>query len=405
MRIAIACSSFFLDRTYQENIWAEQLVKLGHTVRVISSGPSNTSPELFQSPVGAYEVQRVRTQVLPRSIYISNQTGRAVREFNPDLAIIYGDKRFTLSLLREPALAKTPIISTYSENLGMHEYDWRKPGISIKQRAKALGFSLIRGGPIRDNGRRSDLIVGNTPQTRGIILRQFPDANERIAIDQKIIDCPLGFSPDHYRHDPSIREAVRTELGLKPDDVVVCTSSRFDPEKRTSIQLVIDACRRVIPGIACLRAIIVGFSDSPTSKEIAANIRTGDFADRFMIQPFADRVRMNALFNASDIVVYNLATISCQEALGTGLYACFAENGTMNHLLSSENQGRLYGANDPESLAGCIEEEARRMQSLSSAERVAERHVRAQANQWLGYDKIIQTVLEALSGRGHRRVH
>src|SRR5688572_2379063 len=121
MRIAIVCSSFFLDRTYQENIWAEQLVRLGHAVRVISSGPRNTVVETFKSSAGNYEVQRVKTRVLPRSIYLSNQTGRALQEFNADLAIIYGDKRFTLSVLRAPSLAKVPMISTYSENLGMHE--------------------------------------------------------------------------------------------------------------------------------------------------------------------------------------------------------------------------------------------------------------------------------------------
>lgn len=399
MRIAIVCCSFDPNRSYQENIWAEQLLKAGHTVRVIGAGRTTAAPAVIESPIGPYEVQQVRTWQLPRSIYLTRDAAAAVRSFSPDLIAIFGDKLFARGVTDEPQLAHVPVISTYSENTAMHEFDWRKAGIGFKQRLHAIGFAVIRGGAIRANCRRSDIIVGNTPQGRDIVLRLFRDQGERDRINAKIIDRPLGFSPDHFGHDPQLRQSVRRSLGIGPDEVVVCTSSRFDPDKADSIRLVIDACRRLMPQHPSLRAMIVGFSDTPTTAEIRRHLDSGPYLDRFIQQPFANRQRMNELFNAADIVVYNRPTISCQEALGTGLYACFADGGTMNHLVTSDEQGAFYRPLDVNHLTEVLTSAITRFEQLSGEARQAFRSRLAAEAQWLRYDRIIESVFEELRKR------
>src|SRR3954464_6133578 len=171
MRIALVCPNYIPNRSYQENVWAEQLAKTGHVVRIISAARVDTPILRIDEPTGSYETQNVKTWFLPRFTYWSSKAHRAVREFKPDLIVVYGDKLFSLRTIRDRSLAHVPVISTYSENLGMHEFDWRKPGITWRQRVWAIGFAILRGGPIRKVCKRSALVVGNTPQAREIILR------------------------------------------------------------------------------------------------------------------------------------------------------------------------------------------------------------------------------------------
>src|SRR5262249_24120573 len=156
----------------QENIWAEQLTCMGHAVRLFVPG-SVGKPKLAQEGGHKYEIQNVPTIRMPRHTYWSRTVHTFVADYQPDLMILFGDKLFMVKLCRENSLAGVPMVSTFSENLGMHEFDWNKPGLSIRQRLWALGFAALRGGPIRAVCRRSTLIVGNTPQARDILLRLF----------------------------------------------------------------------------------------------------------------------------------------------------------------------------------------------------------------------------------------
>lgn len=399
MKIALVCPNYFLDRSYQENVWAEQLAKAGHRVRVICGGPRHKAVRVIQEPHARYEMHQVKMITLPRSVFITRQAAAAVRAFDPEVIVIHGNKGFSDAVVRDPAMARVPIISTYSENLGMHEFDWRKPGIPLRQRARALGFQLLRGRHIRRNCRRSDLIVGNTLQAREILGLLFRDARERRRIDGKIVDLPLGFSPDHFGHDPAMRKRVRAELSVPDDQVLVCTTSRFDPIKMASINLVIDASRNLMPRHPELRLLVAGFTDSRTSEQVRAHIASGPHADRIIQHPFANRTRLNELFNAADVIVYNLATISCQEALGTGLFACFGDAGTMQHLITRPDQGVLFRPGDE----GDLTEKLSRGLAIAGRHRgeARERFRRelAEASRWLGYDRIIASLLDEVRKR------
>lgn len=403
MRIALVCPDYKTDRSYQENIWAEQLSKAGHEVRVISAAPSNSPVRRIKHASGTHELQEVATQFLPRSTYRCKTVHLAVREFKPELIVITGDKLYCLPVVRDQSLRHVPLISTYSENLGMHEFDWRKRGISLRQRFMALGFAALRGGPIRATCTRSDLIIGNTPQAREIILRLFSNQTLRAQIDQKIIDMPLGFSPDHFGFDPDMRNRVRAEIHLQPGTVLVCVSSHFSAVKAPFVKLIISALRRIMVNEPSLKALIVGFTDqaeyAPISAQIGQHIDSGQFADRFIKHPFAQRGRLCELYNASDIAAFGRASISCQEALGTGLFACFSDDGSLNHLVTMPEQGVFFRPNDEDDLTAQLAKGVHVIQRHQGPQGQEFRRQLAQGARWLGYDRIIAAILQEVADR------
>lgn len=398
MRVAILCPIYIQGRSYQENIWAEQLTKLGHKTRVIFAGRYNEPPKEIVEPFGAYETHRVRTWYLPRSTFVSKYAQSAARRFNPDLILLIGDKQFSMGLLKDPALGEVPIISLFSENLSMHEFDLRKKGISLKQRLWALGFRILRARPIRAVCRRSTLIIGNTPQTRGILLPLFAKV-ERGQIDEKIIDRPLGFSPHDFCYNARVRRSIRSEFGVTDDEILVCVTSRFAPTKAEIIKMLLDALRRAMRDEPIVKALIVGFSEGATSRELATNLTNGPFADRFIRHPYADRMRLSGLYNASDIAVFGRASISCQEALGTGLFGVFTTDGSLNHLVTLPDQGAFFEPGDTADVAEKIAIGVRTVSSHSGDARQAFRRRLADAARWLGYDRIIDSILSELEQR------
>lgn len=389
--------------TYQENMWAEHLARLGHIVRMFYAGQHTEEPVRIEGTFGAFEAQRVQTRFLPRSTYRSSELRPAVRAFQPQLIVVHGDKLFAKPVVTDAQLGHVPLVATFSENLGMHEYDWRKRGISLKQRAWAVGFRLMRGGPIRAVCRRATLLVGNTPQARSIVLPLFADGTERQRTGDKLIDSALGFSPEHFGFEPQVRAAARRELGLADDEVLVCASSHLDAVKTPLMIMIVEALDQTMSAHPLVRGLIVGFSRkpdaSPFSRQLQECIEALPMRERFIQHKFAGRERLAQLYNAADIAVFGRASISCQEALGTGLLCCFADDGAVNHLVKSPHQALWFRAGDRADLAAKLAEAVKRIAHARGPARQEMRQRMAQDSRWLGYDRIIRSIMEELECR------
>jgi hypothetical protein len=403
LRIAQIGPSFTHGLSYQENLWAEHLTRRGHSVRVFHAAQATGTLEKINEPYGGFDVQAVAAKFLPRSTFKSSELAGHVRAFNPELIVVHGDKLFAKEVVTDPQLAAVPLIATFSENVGMHEYDWRKPGISLKQRAWAIGFRLLRAGPIRLVCRRATLLIGNSPQARDILLPLFGAGAERQAIDEKLIIGTHGFGPDVFAFRPDVRRKIRAELGVGDADIIVCVSSHFDAAKAPYVVMIIDGLRQVMQQRATVKALIVGFSDSPgtagPSAQIARHIDEGAFADRFIRAPFADKRRLAELFNASDIAAFGRASISMHESLGTGLVGCFADDGAMSHIVKSQEQAVYFRPGDRDDLASKLLIASDKLGKLVGAAREEHRQHLAAQSRWLGYDQIIARYLNELSAR------
>jgi glycosyltransferase involved in cell wall biosynthesis len=401
MRIALVCGTFQEGWGYQENSWAEELLRGGHTVRVFAAGSHREAVRVSLARELEYEVCRLPSLRLPHAILLSSGLREAVAQYEPDLILLFGAERlfFGHSLLSPNGCETPPIISFFGLNRGMHEFDWSKAGISLRQRLYALGWRLLRGSFTRRVCCRSHLIVATVPETRTILDLLFSRA-EVPAVDSRIVDLPLGFSPQVYQWNPAQQSRVRRELGIKAERVVACFSCRFGApakEKRNARTLM--AIRCALAKCPWLHGIFVGFGADEVSTRLKQIVQDPTMEDRVHCLPFSGQERLNQLYNAADLAIFPNCSISCQAALGTGLTVCLANNGTMDHLIREPSQACFFDPYSETELAESLAELAQRLRTHSVEQRNTRRTALSEASRWLGYDRLAATLLETIASR------
>jgi hypothetical protein len=400
MRVAIVTGYFLRGRGYQENVWAERLHLQGHQVCVFTTcwTPSGISHDP-DAPAEPFEVQRLPSLRLPKAMMLSWSLGPCVAQWRPDCILWFGAAQyFGRSLIRQPRLKGVPVASFHGQCASQHEYDWTRPGIGAKARLRALAHHVLRGPIIRAACRRSQLIVANTMQTRPILLRQFRSGREREEVSRKTIEMPLGFSPDVFAIDERLRGEVRKELGFDDAAVVICMSSRVTDGKQAMLERLINGIQHCLDRDPRAHAVFIGLSGNAPSRHLRKVIESGESADRFRGLGFANRQRLNALYNASDIALFGQASISCQESLGTGLFVCIGDDGSTSHLISGPDQGVFFAKNDVASLADTLCNSVAAVASHDAGDggRMAFRRQMAEKSQWLNYDRIVSDVMARL---------
>ncbi len=322
-------------------------------------------------------------------------------EIDPDLIIWIGAVQyFERTLVVDPALVRYPVVTFYSEGYYMHEFDWKKRGISLAQRMKALFYRVLRGRMMRPAALRSVVAVGNVPETPEIIELQCTNQRDRDATAEKVITLPLGFNPANYQYDRELRRSIRASNGLSPDDVAVSLSSRMVESKMALLTHCIHDIDAAMNREPRLRAFITGFSDNDTSDQLRGQIAQTHHPDRFICHRLASQSRLNELYNAPDIALFPRASVSCQAALGTGLIACLADKTSMNHLVLDPSQGVFYEPMNADSLADRLIAAIDLVPASDSDENeVGCRGRLVQKSSWLCYDKIIAKVLDTVVER------
>ncbi|MBU0552605.1 hypothetical protein KKF91_00690 [Myxococcota bacterium] len=391
MKIAVVSGPYQQGLSYQENIWPEILTGMGHQIRVFYAAPTAAPPRPIECAEGIYEIQAIESLILPRQIYYERGLGGAVLAFAPDL-IFWGAVAtyFGRDLVRDPRLGAIPTASFFSENVGgMHAFDWTAPGLRLKDRLHALAYHALRGADTVLGCLRSQIVVANTPETAEILL-YYPRGARRRAIKRKIIQLPLGFSPRDFAYQPARRASARAALALPPEARLCVYSSRFAPNKEAAIQVSIEALEAAMDASNAIYGLLIGFDDGPVSDRARQRLISSRHAARFRLRPFADRVGLSALYHASDVAFFARPSISCQEALGTGLYTLLADDGSMDHLIHGADQGGFFRRDDAQDMARALEAALERLGDEAARAR------RAEAARWLGYDRICQRVIDAL---------
>ena len=194
----IISGSFRPDYSYQENIWAEKLSQQGHRVTVVTAGKANRGPIAN----GNYDVLWLKTMgVHGRNLYFEWRVGGAVAGLRPDRILWFGPPQlFGRSCLSHPDLADIPMAVFMGQNSQMHPFDWRSSGLTVRERATALTYRLIRARTVVRACRRANIIVASTPETKGILNMFFP-VGDKDALNNKMLTCPLGFDGETFFFD------------------------------------------------------------------------------------------------------------------------------------------------------------------------------------------------------------
>lgn len=173
--------------------------------------------------------------------------------------------------------------------------------------------------------------------------------------DSRMVVIPNGFDLNVFRPDPAARLAVRAELGIDAEAVLIGLAARFDPQK--DIGSFLRAAARVAAATAKTRFLLCGEGMDAANPVLARLIaETGLGARVHLLGRRADMPRITA---ALDIAVSSSAygegfSNALGEALAAAVPAVATDVGDAREIVGRE--GRIVPIRDPEALAAAMAE-------------------------------------------------
>ena len=154
----------------------------------------------------------------------------------------------------------------------------------------------------------------------------------------------------------------------------------------------LDGALEVLETDSRVEVALVGDGDDSFSQIIRKQLVNHPLHARLHTLGFRDRSGLSDAFHAADIALFAQPSISCQEALGTGLYAVFADDGSMDWLLTAPGDGTLYKTGQHDALVSALQSAV----DLLVNDDEEHRSARAKRASRLSYTQIIASVLAAL---------
>jgi glycosyltransferase involved in cell wall biosynthesis len=180
-----------------------------------------------------------------------------------------------------------------------------------------------------------------------------------------------GIFPEQVRSHHAAREAVRNELGVAPDEVLVGTVAHFRTQKGYPVFLA--AARRVLDAGLPVRFVAVG--RGPEEADIRARHRDLHLGDRFILAGFReDATRIMAGFDLFVLAShYEGLPLALMEALALGIPVVATRVGGIPEGVTDGREGLLVPPSRPDLLAAAIERlvedpELRERMSAAAAE-------------------------------------
>lgn len=198
--------------------------------------------------------------------------------------------------------------------------------------------------------------VINSGLTTGLIC--VSERAKRQALDEGIREDRIRIIFNGVRPvtaDPAVRTAVRTELGLREQDVMILNVGRLVPEKAQ--QHLVDAAERLADHPE-YRFFIAG--EGPCRAELEQQIRRKGLEERFTL--LGSRGDVDRLLNAADLFVLYSDTegmpVSLMEAMSAGLPCIASDLEGIAQLIPDDHFGTLIPAGNSELLAETIRQTA-----------------------------------------------
>jgi glycosyltransferase involved in cell wall biosynthesis len=244
------------------------------------------------------------------------------------------------------------------------------------------------------------------------VLRAFPMT---IAVSTEIRDELLGrgAAPDRvrvilngidhhaFRRDPALEQQTRAELGIRPDEIVIGSIGRLEPQKR--FDLLIEACAAARRQSPRLRLLIAGDGSLRHDLQAVASRLLPGGACRLL----GHRTDVVALHHAFDVFVqssdYEGTPNAVLEAMALETPVVATAAGGTAEIVAADREGLIVPCGDSTALALAI---ARTLANGGAArERV--RLARARVETALSFDRrrmAVEDIYLELAARHPRRV-
>ena len=322
LKITIVCGHFIPSLGYLEVHLARAFALLGHETSVITSTaiPSyvgNLKKGFGDDPEGV-KVIRLKPKFTLGQIVIAGGVKRELKRINPDLVVVIGlGKAFPKPVFN----TKFRIITL----LGDNAYSYANRSVKTK-----ILFSLFKRSTYRKAIRGSVNLIAYTPESFEAAAKMM-NGKEAEILRKQTDFISLGFWSDEFYFSSLLRTAKRAELGYNDEDNIIITATRVVPEKNLEA---------VIPLLAetpfNVKWLIVGSAGDDYAKELNDYFQTFIGKNRIRILDYADKDKLNALYNAADLALYTVPAISIFEAIGTGLQLVAGEDKSLERVWNSE---------------------------------------------------------------------
>ncbi len=285
---------------------------------------------------------------------------RAVRAFRPDVAVLTG-------------WYGMPTVQLAAAALRTRRTPWVYWGEELAHDTASATVRFGRAGLRRILSRaRGVLAVGSRACASYV---RAGVASERVADFRYYADTDRFALPDHARHEA--RAAVRTALGIAPDDFAVLYCGQLIPRK--GVDTLLRAVARLSDGPAPTSVLLAGEGPERPTLE-ALSIELG-IRDRVHFVGFRQPYALPEVFAAGDVLVLPSHAegwgLVVSEALAAGLpvFASDRVNAAVDLVRDGENGG-LFPAGDHVRLAELLDVVAQdpvRRRAMADATRPAVR--------------------------------
>lgn len=165
-----------------------------------------------------------------------------------------------------------------------------------------------------------------------------------------IMFSPLGCDKNRFQRDGNIRNLIRKELDISPEESVFIYAGKLIPEK--NIHLLIDAFIKISQSIPKVKLILLGNGPESYESSIESKIQENHLNNVIWIN-FLPNSDLPKYYNAADIGIWpGSPSITIQEAMGCGLPIIIKNSNHTNHLLK---YGNGYGFDNAEQLCNFME--------------------------------------------------
>ena len=235
--------------------------------------------------------------------------------------------------------------------------------------------------------READLLIAASRAVRARIEREYRVDRSRIEV------VPNGIDAAQYCFDPTSREQIREQAGVRAGEDVLMTVGRLVPEK--GVHIAIEALARVIEAGRSARMIIVG--DGPQRRELHALVAARGLAERVVFAGLVAGDRIPQYVSACD--VFLLPTLRHEgmpftllESMSCGRPSVVARFPGVEEVIRHGEDALVVEPGDPQEMAGGIVELLRQP---SFAESIS-RNARSRIERHYGLETMVRRTIDLL---------
>jgi hypothetical protein len=227
-------------------------------------------------------------------------------------------------------------------------------------------------------------VVGTTPDTWEIVSGYAGRNITRHGRKYRFVG--LGVDPVVYKYSEEKRSGFRSSNGFTEQDYVVAIATII--RKEDKISSVVRALYPTLMQGKRIKLVIAGVANEEAEAAIMHAFHKA--VTNLTVLPVQTQEELSSLFCGVDVVIWQNAAITIQQALATGVHVILPELGSLRHL-QEYPEVSYYKANDDAALAAILEQ-------LRSGNQNEDRCMRSQSLLVeLSYDSKIRTYCKEVS--------